>query len=379
MSDDHRFIDGRDDLPFMIHRELDDIGLDPYEFRVYAHALRRAGNTIGGGSFYESVPNAAKHCRMDARIYRRSIARLVEMGLLAARQRSGKTTEYFITPKSAWLVRPPEQPLTDESPLTDMSGVPLADMSGVPLTDMSPEVRPLKGIPLKGKALSASPSASADTAARRSTSSPKKEAAASASLTPLPFSATASASPTPPSPKQAGSKSRQVDSQLLDALVATYNEHRTSDKGSLPQVRVRSPKLTADLTKFATAMQASGLDPLEALAALTSHLARNDHYLGKGGGTRYGLANALVNWHKHIDAALEAKAREQPQVKLVPGAVMTLVEGMHKETVRLLDAEPQDGLVRVERLRRRSDGVWVAYHESRVAVKNLRPDDPGRL
>src|SRR5690606_29364449 len=165
------------------------------EFRVYAHALRRAGNTIGGGSFYESVPNAAKHGRMDARTYRRSIARLVEMGLLAARQRSGKATEYLITPKSAWLVRPPEQPLTDKPPLTDMSGVPLADMSGVPLTNMSPEVRPLKGIPLKGKTLSASPSASADTASRRSTSSPKKEAAASASLTPLPFSATASASP----------------------------------------------------------------------------------------------------------------------------------------------------------------------------------------
>jgi hypothetical protein len=41
---DIAFEDGRN-LPIFIHSELDDLGLDPYEFRVYARIARRAGSS----------------------------------------------------------------------------------------------------------------------------------------------------------------------------------------------------------------------------------------------------------------------------------------------------------------------------------------------
>lgn len=120
--------DARDDLPFMVHSELDDIGLDPHEFRVYAHAVRRAnartGEPANAGAYYESVTTAAKICRMSIKKYRASIHRLVSMGLLTAAERPGRTTEYRLTPKREWRVTPAE-------PLPKQTGVPLPETTGV--------------------------------------------------------------------------------------------------------------------------------------------------------------------------------------------------------------------------------------------------------
>src|SRR5690606_38265400 len=209
-------------------------------------------------------------------------------------------------------------------------------MSGVPLTDMSPEVRPLKGIPLKGKALSASPSASADTAARRSTSSPKKEAAASASLTPLPFSATASASPNKAdskvdsirvpvtldasrpvtgsradgtNPRALGTNPRALNAArqqeaLLDALVAAYNAAR----GPLPQAMGRNTERDKKLRRIVAEATAKGLDPVEVMTTTTAYLTGFDVYNGKKDGKRYGLDTVLRHLWKYYEVAVAQRA-----------------------------------------------------------------------
>ena len=41
-----------------VRREIDNCGLDPYEFRIYARIIRRAGN----GEAWESLANIASAC-----------------------------------------------------------------------------------------------------------------------------------------------------------------------------------------------------------------------------------------------------------------------------------------------------------------------------
>ena len=45
----------------LVKREIDDYGLEPYEFRIYARITRRAGN----GEAWESITDKACACRMS--------------------------------------------------------------------------------------------------------------------------------------------------------------------------------------------------------------------------------------------------------------------------------------------------------------------------
>ena len=45
----------KSELSLFVRREIDDYGLDPYEFRIYARIARRAGN----GEAWESLNNKA--------------------------------------------------------------------------------------------------------------------------------------------------------------------------------------------------------------------------------------------------------------------------------------------------------------------------------
>ena len=49
------------ELSLFVRREIDDYGLDPYEFRIYARITRRAGN----GEAWESLANMASACPMS--------------------------------------------------------------------------------------------------------------------------------------------------------------------------------------------------------------------------------------------------------------------------------------------------------------------------
>jgi DNA-binding MarR family transcriptional regulator len=93
--------DGRDDKPIFIHSELDDYGLTPIEFRVYARLARRAGN----GTAFESVPKMAKEFIVSDRTIQRALRVLIEAHLLHEQIRPGRTTLYILTPRRAWSSR----------------------------------------------------------------------------------------------------------------------------------------------------------------------------------------------------------------------------------------------------------------------------------
>ncbi|MBE9038180.1 helix-turn-helix domain-containing protein [aff. Roholtiella sp. LEGE 12411] len=94
----HSYEDGRDDLPIFIHSELDDYGLNPYEFRVYAHIARRAGHL---GAF-ESIKNMAQFCRMSEGKVKQALRQLIHYGLVSRESRVGTSSVYKLSPKSQW-------------------------------------------------------------------------------------------------------------------------------------------------------------------------------------------------------------------------------------------------------------------------------------
>ena len=48
----------KSDLSLFVRREIDDYGLDPYKFRIYAWITHRASN----GEAWESITNMASAC-----------------------------------------------------------------------------------------------------------------------------------------------------------------------------------------------------------------------------------------------------------------------------------------------------------------------------
>jgi hypothetical protein len=102
---------------FIVHSMLDDLPLSPVEFRIYAHAVRRGGL---GGLYYESVANAAAHCRVRPDTLRRALKRLQADSLLVLVEKpAGRTWSYRVNQPEAWTV----QPLPKEDPRPKSRGV----------------------------------------------------------------------------------------------------------------------------------------------------------------------------------------------------------------------------------------------------------------
>ncbi|BAY73280.1 hypothetical protein NIES23_61080 (plasmid) [Trichormus variabilis NIES-23] len=79
---------------------LDEYGLDPMEYRLYSHIVRRAGKE----GCFESIPNMARICLMNEKTVRKALRVLIAAGLIQiAQQRQGKTTIYKITQSSEWV------------------------------------------------------------------------------------------------------------------------------------------------------------------------------------------------------------------------------------------------------------------------------------
>jgi hypothetical protein len=89
--------------PIFIHSRLDDLGLRPSEFRVYARVARRAGDK---GVCNESEAKIAKGCRINQKTASDCLEKLTEKGLLKCRRRTGKTNEYRLAPMNQWKVAP---------------------------------------------------------------------------------------------------------------------------------------------------------------------------------------------------------------------------------------------------------------------------------
>ncbi len=84
-----------------VHNKLDEYGLDPYEFRVYAHAVRRTGGKPNG-KYFASLSKTADICQMSVRRVQYSLKFLCEAGFLTQEKRAGRTDEYRVTLVTKW-------------------------------------------------------------------------------------------------------------------------------------------------------------------------------------------------------------------------------------------------------------------------------------
>lgn len=85
----------------MVHSDLDEYGLDPYEFRIYAHIVRRTGGKLDGKCFAK-LKKITEVCQMSVRKAQYALTTLCEAGLITKERRHGKTDVYRLAPKSNW-------------------------------------------------------------------------------------------------------------------------------------------------------------------------------------------------------------------------------------------------------------------------------------
>lgn len=85
-----------------IHSDLDEYGLDPYEFRVYGHIVRRTSSRLSGQAF-ASVKKMAESCKMSPRKVQYALKFLCEAGLLIRQEVPNKRTNtYQLAPVKQW-------------------------------------------------------------------------------------------------------------------------------------------------------------------------------------------------------------------------------------------------------------------------------------
>jgi hypothetical protein len=93
-----------DHCQFIVHSLLDDLPLNPVEFRLYAHAVRRGSL---GGLYWESVPKAAKHCGVRPDTLRRALKRLLKLRLFSLHEKPpGRTWTYCVNDPALWSFQP---------------------------------------------------------------------------------------------------------------------------------------------------------------------------------------------------------------------------------------------------------------------------------
>lgn len=93
--------DGRQPVVVYFDIELDDIGLTPFEYRVYGRIARRASG--GRGMCSESLDSMAEGCQMSRRTLTRAIQGLIRRRMIARKSKVGFTSTYVLTDKSAWV------------------------------------------------------------------------------------------------------------------------------------------------------------------------------------------------------------------------------------------------------------------------------------
>lgn len=118
-------IDARDAGAF-ISSALDDFGLDPYAFRVYARIVRRAGTKEG---CFESLDNMAKACKMNRKTVYAAIKTLLSHRMIEKEEHVGKPSTYWITPIEEWIST--EDLYQQTHPIPD-KGHPTCTVSGTP-------------------------------------------------------------------------------------------------------------------------------------------------------------------------------------------------------------------------------------------------------
>jgi DNA-binding transcriptional ArsR family regulator len=85
-----------------LHQFLDEYGLDPYEFRVYSHVVRRTGGKTQG-EFFASLNKTSEICQISVRKIQYALKFLYEAGFLNQDKRKGRTDVYRLSPAEDWV------------------------------------------------------------------------------------------------------------------------------------------------------------------------------------------------------------------------------------------------------------------------------------
>lgn len=85
-----------------VHALLDEYGLDPYEFRLYAHIIRRTGGKTRGICFAK-LSTISGICKISTRKTQQIIKILMSANFITQTKRPGRTDEYRVRPASEWV------------------------------------------------------------------------------------------------------------------------------------------------------------------------------------------------------------------------------------------------------------------------------------
>jgi DNA-binding transcriptional ArsR family regulator len=92
----------RPESVMFIHQFIDEYDLDPFEFRIYAHVVRRTGGKTDK-QFFASLSKTADICQISVRKIQQTLKFLYEAGFLDKDKREGRTDIYKLTPTSKWV------------------------------------------------------------------------------------------------------------------------------------------------------------------------------------------------------------------------------------------------------------------------------------
>jgi RIO-like serine/threonine protein kinase len=90
---------GEEKNPIFISKAVDDYGLDPYEFRVFAHVARRANGSDGYCN--ASQDKMADICGINKRKVADSLKTLCELNILK-KKTTGRTNTYTLQKSTDW-------------------------------------------------------------------------------------------------------------------------------------------------------------------------------------------------------------------------------------------------------------------------------------
>jgi hypothetical protein len=90
------------DREIFVSAKLDDFGLDPESFRIFARINRRCGGNPNGRC-YESVPSLSTSLQIGVNTVRNRLKRLADRKMIFREIRPGKTDRFGVYPSKMWL------------------------------------------------------------------------------------------------------------------------------------------------------------------------------------------------------------------------------------------------------------------------------------
>lgn len=296
------------DIALTFPRQFFALELDPSAQALYLRITYRC--SARQGACFETVANMAKGAGISERSAHRHLKTLLDLGLVRKETSEGKASIYWRTKPEHWKV----------GGMTDWQGSSegydkLAEVETPSLTQKRE-----------------TPAKFAPEGISTSISTRRKERLFN-TLSNVDFTVDTTSRDIGSSldDDDAGFEDVEVPDPV-DELIDTYNSHRSSAQGSLPEVQARrNPKLRRKLEGFIRDARRDKLNPVEVLTTLTKFLARDEFYLSK----RYGLMTILINAWKRYDEAVafgEAAKRSSGGVQ-VGGRYLFRVSGDDREVV----------------------------------------------